>query len=546
MIGPVLDIRDLSIAFGDTRALSNVSLTLERGRTLGLVGASGSGKSLTALAAIGLLPNQARVSGTVQLAGHDVTKVSPATMRALRGQTVGMIFQEPMTALNPVHRARDQVAETVVVHDKGDWSRARELAQAQLDRVGLSSAQGDRFPHQLSGGERQRVLIAAATVLSPDLLIADEPTTALDVLRQREVLNLLGDLTAEQGSSLLFITHDIAVMAEMVDRIVVLRGGIVDDRFDTPNIRGPERTQYTQRLVSSASPNAVNPSPERRGEHAPVLKLTNTTKRYRRGWFEPPIPPALDCVDLELKRGEILGLVGPSGCGKSTLARTVLALERPDHGTVSIDGKVLWTRGTNERDWRRKVQIVFQDPNGSFDPRRTVGWSIEEPLDLIGITEKGDADRRVARALERVSMPSDIGHRYPHQFSGGQRQRLAIARAIVIEPTVIVADEPVSALDVTVRGAILETFAELREQLGTALLFISHDLDVVRSIADRVAVMKRGRIVEIGVTADIFSAPQHEMTKRLLAAKPDLDGALQRFQRTNAATADARITHARV
>ena len=547
MTGALLKIDGLGVSFGDRAVLSNVSLELERGGTLGLLGESGSGKSLTAMAALGLLPRHAGVRGAVRFDGTDMLSANRDALRRLRGSRIGMVFQEPMTALNPMHTARDQVAEAIVVHGVASWRAARERAAEQLSRVGLTAALADRYPHQLSGGERQRALIAAATVLEPDLLIADEPTTALDVVRQREVLDLLKSLTAGGDTALLFITHDIAVLAEMAERILVLRDGAVVDRFATVDLRSVERAEHTRALLRNAQ------FPERdarsRASSGPVVLSARDVRRsYRCGWLRRRSIDVLRGVDLSVGSGEIVGLVGPSGCGKSTLARHVLALERPDGGTVAVNGVDVATATPDAiRRLRASVQIVFQDPNGSFDPRRTVGRSVGEPLGLIGIDDAAERERRVAAALERVGIPRDAAGRYPHAFSGGQRQRLAIARATIIEPRLIVADEPVSALDVTVRGEVLKLFTELRDGLGVSILFISHDLDVVRSVSDRVAVMEAGRIVEIGEPDAIFARPGHEMTRRLIAARPDLDRAIgARQNAASASTATDRTMQARV
>ena len=534
MTKPLLKISNLTIAFAGKSVVRDVNLEVPRGGSLGIAGESGSGKSLTAFAAIGLLPCTADVAGRISFDGIDMVRSDDRTLRALRGDRIGMIFQEPMTALNPMHRARDQVAETILVHGGTDRAAARERASEHLGRVGIGAALADRFPHQLSGGERQRVMIAAATVLDPELVIADEPTTALDVIRQREVLDLLHELTIERGSSLLFITHDLAVMAEMADRIVVLREGEAVEQFDTVDMRSPGRAPYTRSLIEGASAHRNYSAPPLRTAE-PILRVERVSKTYRRGFFRPERTHAVRDLDLDVGTGEIIGLVGPSGCGKSTLARMVLALEKPSAGRIEFGGVDLSKLSSGKATaFRSEAQIVFQDPNGSFDPRRRVGWSIGEPFDALVGGTPAERKRHVDRALERVSLSPAVADRYPHEFSGGQRQRLAIARAIVIEPKLIVADEPVSALDVTVRGRILDTFRDLNERLGIAIVFVSHDLDVVRSIAHRIAVMEAGRIVEVGVPEELFAHPQHSMTKRLLAAKPDLDRALAARQRSTA------------
>lgn len=543
----LLKIEGLTVSFGDRNVLSNVDLTLHRADTLGLLGESGSGKSLTALAAIGLLPPNANVRGTVRFDGVDMIAGARGRIRAVRGAGIGMVFQEPMTALNPMHRTVDQVSETVLAHKRAEHRTARRMAYEELERLGVPPARAERYPHQLSGGERQRVAIAAATILDPPLIIADEPTTALDVLRQREVLDLLHELTSERGTALMFITHDLAVMAEMAERMKVLRHGYIIDEFATRDLDSADRAPHTIDLLRGALPGVANPSRSLENEGSvPVLTATNVRKSYGASWRWRTVTNVLHGVDLSVRRGEILGLVGPSGCGKSTLARVLLGLDVADDGNVMLLGEPLVNdRETVPPRTRREIQLVFQDPDGSFDPRRTVGWSIGEPLGLLDRPTKTERTAIVAQALGRAALDPQVASRYPHQFSGGQRQRLAIARAISVEPAVVVADEPVSALDVTVRGRILETLADLRDRLGTAIIFISHDLDVVRSIADRIAVMEDGEIVEEGTPEAIFENPQHSLTKRLIAAKPDLRRTLRdRQNNAQSATAIASSKHA--
>ena len=521
----------LSVSIGERAILHDLAFELPHGRTLGLVGESGSGKSLTALAVIGLLPNANHVVGSIRLDGRELTTLSEPERRKLRGDAIGMIFQEPMTALNPMQRAVDQVAETVMLHRDVGRAEARSLATAQLERVGLSAALGERYPHQLSGGQRQRVVVAIATVLRPGLVIADEPTTALDVVRQRQVLSLLSELVEQDGASLLFISHDLAVVAEMADEIAVMRNGRIVDRTRPGRLDTSERDTYTRALVAAS----VLPSQTVRteGSAAPIIELRDIRHEYGGGLFRGPAIVAVDGASLTVPAAGSVGLVGASGCGKSTLARIAVMLDRPTEGEVVFDGKSLTSLSdTQLRPYRRNMQIVFQDPGGSFDPRRTVGWSIAEPLHSIGSLSKKEREERVVSAIERVRLSPDDRHRYPHEFSGGQRQRLAIARAIITEPKLIVADEAVSALDVSVRGQILDLFAELRETFGIALLFISHDLAVVRAITTEVAVMDKGRIIERGSTAKVLNAPDHPVTRALLDASPDLRSVIELRQRT--------------
>ena len=520
----LLDICDLSLAIGGVPILDRVSLSIAPGEAHGLVGESGSGKSLTALTIAGLLPRGSRASGRVEFASTDVLTAGEPALRRLRGDRIGMVFQEPMTALNPMQRADAQVAETVLLHRSVSREEATERARAQLARVGIDAALAERYPHQLSGGQRQRVVIAIATILAPDLVVADEPTTALDVVRQREVLDLLRELEAEHRSALLLISHDLAVVAEMADRITVMRDGRVVERTEPAELKAPERDPYTRTLVAGTSLQRLAPPPP--ADAAPVLSLRAVSRVYGGGWGRAPTV-ALDGVSLDVPRGGAVGLVGGSGSGKSTLARIALMLDRPTTGTVTLDGTEL-TQLSAKRllQHRREMQIVFQDPNGSFDPRRRVGWSVAEGLHPLGPLARSEREDRVRDALERVGLDVDVAHRYPHEFSGGQRQRLAIARAVVSRPKLIVADEPVSALDVSVRGMVLDLFARLREELGVAILFIGHDLGVLRVVAHSVAVMHEGRIVERGATIDVLENPTHPATRALVQAAPDLDAAI--------------------
>ena len=532
---PLLHVERLSLAIGGRPILRDVSLTIPRGGTHGLVGESGSGKSLTALAVAGLLPRHARASGAIRFEGRDLLPLSERERRPLRGKRIGMVFQEPMTALNPMQTVERQVAETLLIHGIGR-EPAVERARAQLARVGLGPALAARYPHQLSGGQRQRVVVAIATVLAPDLVIADEPTTALDVVRQREVLDLLSALVREDGASLLLITHDLAVVAEMVEAITVLRAGEVVETTRSAALLDPARDAYTRALVAGAAlAPAVPAAPVEGGDTA--LELRDITRTFGGGLFGGTRTEAVRGVSLAVPRGGAVGLVGGSGCGKSTLARIALALDGPSSGEVHVGGARV--DHLSERDLvphRRAMQIVFQDPNGSFDPRRRVGWSVAEPLHLLPALTRAERDERVAEALRRVHLSPDDAGRYPHEFSGGQRQRLAIARAVVTEPALVVADEPVSALDVSIRGRVLALFAELRERLGLAVLFISHDLAVVRAVTDEVAVMDRGLIVERGPTADVLAAPKHEATRALVAAAPDLAAAVRQRRAMSATT----------
>ena len=528
---PLLQIEGLRLSLGPHEILHGLDLSLAPGEILGLVGESGSGKSLTALSVLGLLPRGARCSGSIRLDGEELLGRPERALDALRGRDIGMVFQEPMTALNPLMSIGDQVAEVVRLHRK--VSRAQALAQARraLDRAGLPASQFglERYPHQLSGGQRQRVAIAIAIALGPRLLIADEPTTALDAATQAAVLSLLTRLVREDGGALLLVTHDLAVVAEHADRVAVLRRGRLVEQGATEQVLGHPASDYTAGLLRHARLQGLEPPPQPAPPEAPpLLELRGLVRERRRagGLFaRAQRLRAVDEVSLSVRRGETVGLVGESGCGKSTLLRTLLGLEPAQAGQVLLRGQVFSGR---EAALRPAVQIVFQDPYGSFDPRWRVWQLVSEPLHGCpgGRPDEAQCRHRVAALLEQVGLRAADADRYVHQFSGGQRQRLAIARALITEPALVVLDEAVSALDVSVRAQVLALLARLSRELGLAYLFVSHDLAVVRAISQRVFVMDQGRIVESGATEAVFAAPRHEVTRRLLAATPDLDRAL--------------------
>ncbi|MDJ0827223.1 MAG: dipeptide ABC transporter ATP-binding protein, partial [Rhodobacter sp.] len=434
---------------------------------------------------------------------------------------IGMIFQEPMTALNPMSTIGDQVAETLVVHGAASRAEALAVARERLARVGLP---GDRFPlgrypHELSGGQRQRVCIAMAVALRPKLLIADEPTTALDVTTQAQILDLLKGLVAEEGMALWLITHDLAVVADMADHVAVMRRGRIVEADRTEQLFKARTHPYTARLFADSSHVPVR---EARAKVAPVLEVRGAVRDYglaRRSLIGPrPLFRAVDGVDLTVRSGESVGLVGESGCGKSTLTRAILGLEALQGGTVAVGGAPV-VAGHLAAELRRKMQVVFQDPFGSFNPRHRVGRLVAEPFHLVDVPAE-ERRSRVAEALEAVGLTAGDAEKYIHEFSGGQRQRIAIARAIVIRPRLVILDEAVSALDVSIRAQILDLLAALQGRFGLSYLFISHDLSVVRAITDRVLVMRAGRIVEEGPTERVFAAPAHGYTRALIAATP--------------------------
>jgi peptide/nickel transport system ATP-binding protein len=523
----LLDIESLGVSIGAARVLGEVSLHVARGEILGLVGASGSGKSMTALAIMRLLPAAARLTGSVYLEQRLLGAMSEAELRGVRGGRIGMIFQEPMTALNPLMRVGDQVAETVRLHRSAGAAEAKALAREALDRAGLRGVELERLPYELSGGQRQRVAIAMALVLSPPLVIADEPTAALDVGTQAEVLRLLEELVRARGSGMILVSHDLAVIAQLTDRIAVMRRGTIVEQLPTAQLLTRDHHPYTEALLAAArlEPKGMSRRP---AGAAPVLEARGIVREYprrRRSFVRRAAPRrAVDGVSLDVHAGETVGLVGESGSGKSSLLRALLALERPQTGEVRLLGEDFGAaRGAALRRLRRSIQVVLQDPVGSFDPRWRVERLVAEPCYTLDDPPDAAALRaKVAATLEEVGLSAADGARYPHEFSGGERQRIAIARALILRPAVIAFDEAVSALDVLVRAQILTLLAELADRLRLAYLFVSHDLHVVRAIADRVYVMQEGRIVEEGPTEDVFRSPQHAYTRALLAAAPQL------------------------
>jgi peptide/nickel transport system ATP-binding protein len=550
---PLLAVDRLSVSIGDAQIIRQLSFRVDAGEIVGLAGASGSGKSITALAIMRLLPPRARLSGAVYLNGAAITTKSEAELQGMRGRDIGMVFQEPMTALNPLMQIGDQVAETALLHGAASRRQANALAREALDAVGLEGEAGafNRYPHELSGGQRQRVAIAIAVVLRPALLIADEPTTALDVIAQAHILTLLRRLVTERRMGLILVSHDLAVIARVAHRLMVMNDGkIVEER--ALDGEGPAqihrslrhlRHPYTRALLAAAelpvkraaaaADATAAPNVPAAGEDTapPVLEVRGLIREYRRSrrslWHARTAFRAVDDVSLNLRAGENVGLVGESGSGKSSLLRAILALDRPQGGDVRLLGEPFSTAtGASLRRLRRSIQLVFQDPYGSFDPQWSVERLISEPYYLMDAPPSAaERRRRVDAVLDQVGLTAADGLRYPHEFSGGQRQRIAIARALITEPAVIAFDEAVSALDVLVRAQILELLVELSRRLKLAYLFVSHDLNVVRAIADRVYVMLEGRIVEHGPTAELFSSPQHEYTRALIAAAPRINSA---------------------
>ena len=521
----LLALDNLVCTLDGTTILHGVDLRVKQGEIVGLVGESGSGKSMTALAIMQLLPERALLSGQILFDGRDLTQTSEADMCAIRGRDIGLIFQEPMTALNPLKTIADQIAETFMLHEGIAYADALDKARAAMDRVGLEDVPATRYPHELSGGQRQRIVIAIAIACHPKLIIADEPTSALDVTTQAQILTLLRTITRESGAALLLISHDLAVVASMADRIAVMKDGRIVEEGETRAFFGAMRDPYARALYEASVHRPVRHTDTR--FPTPFFIANDCTRLYRKPrLFRPdPLPVrAVDKVSLAIRPGESVGLVGESGSGKSTLARALLGLDPLDTGTITLDGVRLDpTRKQDRLVLRRKVQMVFQDPYSSFDPRRTIGWSIAEALGhLTEPVSESERTQRVVSLLEQVGLKSDFAARYPHEMSGGQRQRAAIARALMTDPELIVLDEPVSALDVSIRARILDLLAELQSRRAVAYLFITHDLSLLRAVTDRTMVMQKGQIVEEGMTSDLLERPQHAYTRALIAASPDL------------------------
>jgi peptide/nickel transport system ATP-binding protein len=530
MTEPVLDIGDLSVAYGDgAPALVDFACTVAPGEIVALVGESGSGKSTAALSVLGLLPSNAKVSGSVTLAGQDVLGLRGEELRAIRGRGAGMIFQEPMTALNPLLRIGFQLAEAIRNHDPKPRRHRQyhDECVALLERVGVPEPESRlrQYPHQLSGGLRQRVMIAIAIAAKPALIIADEPTTALDVTVQQQILDLLRDIRDTEGTATLLITHNMGVVADIADRVLVMRAGRVVEQAETATLFSSPGAEYTRALLA-AVPHLGE------GEHAQaepvddaVLALTDVVVEYAG-------KRAVDSVSLSIGAAEILGLVGESGSGKTTIGNCALGLVGPKSGQIRLFGGPLPRRtGRAAKAVRRRIGAVFQDPASSLDPRMTVAQTIAEPLVVHTSASRRDRLAKVRELLDAVELPESLLHRYGHELSGGQRQRVSLARALVLGPDLLIADEPTSALDVSVQAAVLDVLVSLHERYGFGCLFISHDLAVVDSLCDRVAVMRAGQVVEQGPTGEVLRTPEHPYTASLLLSSPVPDPERQRERR---------------
>jgi peptide/nickel transport system ATP-binding protein len=525
----VLDINDLVVGLGQDgkgpRIIDGVSLHVSARETLCLVGESGSGKSVTSLSVMGLLQKNALApsGGSIKLSGEELLTASGRRLRELRATRMAMIFQEPMTALNPVVPVGRQIDEVLRAHTFLDARARKKRILDMMEQVRLPQIERifASYPHRLSGGQRQRIMIAMALVLEPKLLIADEPTTALDVTTQKQILTLIRDLQRDHGTAVLFITHDMGVVAEIADRVAVMRQGRLVESGALDAILRTPAMDYTRNLLASV-PSLVPRAPRSQTSAAVVLETSGLGKVYRERSFLGKVceVAAADDVTLTLRKGRTLGIVGESGSGKSTVARCIVRLIDPTSGGVRLAGnEISHLSRTLLQPHRKRIQIVFQDPYRSLNPRVTVGESIAEGPINYGVP-RSDALAKARKLLELVDLPPDAISRYPHQFSGGQRQRIAIARALALDPDVLVADEAVSALDVSVQAQVLDLFDQIQKRLGIALLFITHDLRVAAQICDDVAVMQHGRIVEQGPAADVLSRPQQAYTRTLLEAAP--------------------------
>jgi microcin C transport system ATP-binding protein len=523
----VLEVRDLGVTFTQdgrmVQAVRGVSFHIGAGETVALVGESGSGKSVTALSTVGLLPDSAQVSGSVTFDGAEMVGASEAGLRKVRGNDISFIFQEPMTSLNPLHTIERQITESLKLHQGLAGAAARARVLELLEKVGIREAESrlSAFPHQLSGGQRQRVMIAMALANGPRLLVADEPTTALDVTIQAQILELLAGLKRSEGMSMLFITHDLGIVRRVADRVCVMQGGVIVEQGATEAVFTSPAHPYTQKLLAAEPSGGPAPVP---GNAPEVLNTRNLKVWFpiQRGLLRRTVGhvKAVNDANITLHAGETLGVVGESGSGKTTLAMAVLRLISSQGPIVFMGQDISGLNSGRMRALRARMQVVFQDPYGSLSPRMTVAEIISEGLGVHAVT--ADPMLAVAETMREVGLDPEMMHRYPHEFSGGQRQRIAIARAMILKPKLLVLDEPTSALDMTVQVQIVELLRALQRKHGLAYLFISHDLRVVRAMAHKVLVMKEGDIVESGPVAQLFDAPRTDYTRALMAAAFDM------------------------
>ena len=539
---PVLQFQQLDVnfrtEFGRVHAVKGIDLVVNPGEVVALVGESGSGKSVTATTALGLLPRTATITGETMVADKTISKLDQRGLRALRGNRVAMVFQEPMTALNPVIRIGEQLTEAMEVHDVAYGQQAWDRAVDLLNAVGIPNAErrAKQYPHELSGGMRQRVVIAMALACDPEVIIADEPTTALDVTVQADILDLLRSLKEKLNTGILLITHNMGVVADMADRVAVMFKGNIVERGSAEEVLLNPQHPYTKKLLDAVphlgeGQGQFGSKPAEVASDAELaLDVRDMVVEYKRAGKKPF--RAVDGVSFDVRRGEIVGLVGESGSGKSTIGRALLGLIPSASGEVRVLGEdLLALKGNQVKELRRRIGVIFQDPAASLNPRLPVGDVIAEPLEVHRIGDKKSRQQKVHELLDAVALPKSAYNRYPHELSGGQRQRVSIARALSLSPDLLIADEPTSALDVSVQASVLGMLIELQQDFGFACLFISHDLAVIDSLAHRVVVMQHGKIVEKGDCKDVLVDPQEEYTKRLLAAAPVPDPIEQRRRR---------------
>ncbi len=556
----LLTINDLTVEFPTRRklftAVDHVDLSVEPGEIHGLVGESGAGKSTIGAAIMGLLDRPGRIaSGTIKLSGDQISGLDAEAMRGLRGKKISMIFQDPLTSLNPLFTVREQLVETIQAHLGGSDAEANKRARDLIDRVGIPDPDTrlDQYPHQFSGGMRQRVVIALALCTEPDVIIADEPTTALDVSVQAQILDLIKELATERQVGVILITHDMGVIADTTDKVTVMYAGKVVESGPTAQVMGQPSHEYTKSLIAAVPRPTLKlhrfPQISYGGRETrfaiedmarhwpkvdndtskPVFEIRNLTKKFlqKRGLlpWDRTYFTAVDDVSFDIRAGEVFGVVGESGSGKSTVARMIAGLYPVDGGSITFQGQVVsdLTNKTALDAYRKNIQMIFQDPYSSLNPRMRVDEIVAEPIRHHKLMEGSDIKRRVDELLDQVGLGHEAGTKYPHEFSGGQRQRISIARALATQPRFLICDEPTSALDVSIQAQILNILKDLQEHLGLTLLFISHDLPVVRQMCDRVAVMKQGKVVELQETNDLFANPQTEYAGELLRLMPKLD-----------------------
>ncbi|APH71661.1 ABC transporter ATP-binding protein [Aquibium oceanicum] len=547
---PILEVSNLSVAFGDHEVVHDVDFRIGPSETLAVVGESGSGKSVTSMAVMGLLPaNATRIRGSIRLEGREVVGAPPQALRRMRGKVASMIFQEPMMSLNPVLRVSTQIKEMLRQHRDLSDREATEEGIRLFDRVRIPDARRrfEDYPHMFSGGMRQRIMIAIALSCSPRLLIADEPTTALDVTIQAQILDLLNEVQRETGTSILFITHDMGVVANMADRVMVMRQGRTVETGSVHDVFKNPREDYTRMLIDSVprlGEGAMRPRPATDVDlPRPVLSVRNLVTRFdvRGGALRRKVGRvhAVEGLSFDLQSAETLALVGESGCGKSTTGRSILHLNPADSGEVILEGKTIEPGNRKDlSDLRRNVQMIFQDPFSSLDPRQDIGSALAEPLLCHGLASAAQARDKARYLLDRVGLQASMISRLPHEFSGGQRQRICIARALMLDPKVIIADEAVSSLDVSVKSQVVDLLLDLQDELKLSYLFISHDIAIVERVSHRVAVMYLGEIVEVGPTKDVLARPKHPYTQKLMSAVPDPEPAADRHRRIGGPTID--------